>query len=281
MCQELVAQSAKESETFAAVLGDSGVLADGHQAAETQVRKCIFAASLQRLQESLGFVHIETALGFFFAGIHLEKDFKDFTLRCIGAVAGERRTDFLELFHGFDVCDGMDAVGDNRRLLELITLYRTNHVATHAATVEGRTRRRELEFSFLHTVFAKVGGTERNRIFHSLGRVELAHPHKLYRIAAAARNLTSFGNPCFESCKVLAHLFKCEFHSNSRKLDVGSRLQPGYYDLAFFSFFAAADFFSANSTLMISSMCLCVKILRPFFAGAGSSFTSFWLPAGR
>ena len=99
----------------------------------------------------------------------------------------------------------MYAVGDDGRLLELVALHGANHMTTHAAPVLRHTRFAELEFRFLHAVLAKVGGAQRNRIFHSFCRVELAHPHKLNRITAATRNLASLANPCFESCKVLAH----------------------------------------------------------------------------
>ena len=52
----------------------------------------------------------------------------------------------------------MDTVSDNGSLLELVTLYRTNQVAADTASVKGRAWCRELEFRFLHPVFAKVGG---------------------------------------------------------------------------------------------------------------------------
>ena len=157
-------------------------------------------------EERFRLVHVESALGFFFAGVHLEKDVERFILGC---------ADFFQFFHGLDTRDGMDAVGDDGRLLELVALHGANHMATHAATVFRHTRLAELEFGFLHAVLAKVGRTKRNCIFHGFRRVELAHPNELYRVAAAARNLAGVTNPCFKSCKVLAHFFECEFH-NSR-----------------------------------------------------------------
>ena len=99
----------------------------------------------------------------------------------------------------------MDAVCHNGSLLQLVTLYRSNHMATHAAAVFCDKRLRELKFSFLHAVFAEISCTKRNRICYSLCRVELAHLHEFHRVATTACNLASFSNPCFESCKMLSH----------------------------------------------------------------------------
>ena len=238
--QELLLQSAQERETFAGIFGDARVLANRHESAETQMREILALAIAIRcaracfevVQESFRLVHVETALGFFFAGIHLEKDVEDFS-RAICTGAGECRADAFQLFHRLDARDGVDAVGDNRRLLELVALHGANHVATRAFAIECLARLAELEFRLLHAVLAKVGSTERDGILHGFCRVELAHPNELHRFTATARNLAGFANPCFESGKVLAHFFESEFHY----------------------FFA---FFCTNRIFTISSMCLCV-----------------------
>ena len=175
-------------------------------------------------------MHVEPALGLFFTGVHLEKDVEHLAR---AVLPGECSTDAFQFFYRLDARDGVDAVGDNRRLLEFVALHGANHVATHAAPVLRHARRRELEFGLLHAVLAKVGRTQADCIFHGLYRVELAHPNKLNRFTATARNLAGFRNPCFESIKVPAHFFESEFHY----------------------FFA---FFCTNKIFTISSMCLCV-----------------------
>ena len=76
----------------------------------------------------------------------------------------------------------------------------------------------DLGYQFLYTVLAEIGGTERNGVFYSLRRVKLAHPDKLDRFTAAARNLAGFIYPGFESRQVRTHFIKSKFHScKSRK----------------------------------------------------------------
>ena len=138
-------------------------------------------------------MHVETALRLLFAGVDLEKDVERFILGS---------ADLFQFFNGLDARDGMDAVGDNRRLLEFVALHGANHVATHAAPVLCHARFAELELGLLHAVLAEIGRTQADCIFHGLCRVELAHPNELNRFAAAARNLAGFRNPCFEGDKV-------------------------------------------------------------------------------
>ena len=127
-----------------------------------------FTAGCQAVQEILRFVNVQAALSFFFAGVYLKEDVKGFALRCVGAVAGEGCTDLLQLFNSLDACDGMDAVSNDGRLLELVTLYRTDDMATDAFPVERRAGCRKLEFRLLDTVFAEVGSAQADGVFYGL-----------------------------------------------------------------------------------------------------------------
>ncbi len=81
----------------------------------------------QIFKERFSLMHVKAALRLFFASIYLKQNIKNFALTICS-----RSTNLLQLFHRFNVRDRMDAVRHKSRLLELVTLHRTNYMTTHA-----------------------------------------------------------------------------------------------------------------------------------------------------